>query len=48
MLGQFYGLCACYDIFECRLFPFADARQPMEIPCSTFDENGILWWVGQI
>ena len=48
MLGKFYGLCAYCYIFECRLFPFAAARQLMEFPCLTFDESGILWWVGQI
>ena len=48
MLEKFYGLCAYYYIFEGRLFPFAAARQLMEFLCSTFDESGILWWVGQI
>ena len=48
MLGKFYGLCAYYNIFECRFFPFAAVRQQMEFLCSAFDESGILQEVGQI
>ena len=48
MLEVFYGSCACYYIFECRLFPFVAARQLVELRCSTFNEGGIIWWVGQI